>query len=211
MSISARMTVLIACMLAPSCVWSAGSDFSVRLQVDLQQDVGQNFGTLFEAVDAEGNVVAGAGYVGSYNTQSRSDRRNLHFFVKSETTVPFDPRPLARPAENSGTYLFEFDDRLYSRGRGGSDRKLRVWNPDVSQWNVEKSIAPFSLSVGHGVLTSNSKGVSYNGQPILSMKPGQGALGERYYANGPNSVSSLRHPSRSACERTGRLPLDMRS
>ena len=82
-------------MLVASSAWSADSKFRVRLEVDLERDNGrENFGTLFQAVDAEGEVVAGAGYVGSYNTQARSDRRSLHFFVKSKQTPDFDPRPL---------------------------------------------------------------------------------------------------------------------
>jgi len=83
MNTSIRLAAFVACILVTSAVCSADPDFSMRLRVDLQQDVGQNFGTLFEAVDDEGHVVAGAGYVGSYNTQARSDRRSLHFFVKS--------------------------------------------------------------------------------------------------------------------------------
>jgi len=184
MNISIRLTIFVACIFSASTARSADADFSVRLQVDLQQDVGQNFGTLFEAVDGEGNVVAGAGYVGSYNTQARSDRRSLHFFVKSKAKSTFEPSPLPRPTADAGTYLFEFDNRLYSKGRGGSDGRVRMWDAEGSQWILKEDIAPFSVSLGSGVLTSNSKGVYYNGHPVLSMKPGQGSFAERYYANG---------------------------
>ncbi len=184
MNTSARLTIFVACILAASSARSADTDFHIRLQVDLQQDIGQNFGTLFEAVDAEGNVIAGAGYVGSYNTQSRSDRRSLHFFVKSKAESPFELRPLARPTADAGTYLFEFDDRLYCKGRGGGDGRLRMWDPEGSRWVMKEELAPFSVSVGNGVLTSDSKGISYNGQPVLSLEAGQGSLAERYYANG---------------------------
>jgi len=184
MSTSTRFIVFFVCLLTASFSQSADTDFSLRLQVDLQKDIGQNFGTLFEAVDAEGNVVAGAGYVGSYNTQSRSDRRNLHFFVKSQGKTTFDPQPLPHPTDNAGTYLYEFNDQLYSKVRGGLDRRLRVWDAAGKQWITKGETAPFNVSVGSGVLSSDAVGISYDGQTVLSIQPFQGALAERYYANG---------------------------
>lgn len=178
------LIAVTASILATSAVRSAGEEFRVEIEVDLQQDVGQNFGTLFEAVDAKGNVVAGAGYVGSYNTQARSDRRNLHFFVKPDSAIAFEPRRLPRPTSDAGTYLFEFDNRLFSKVRGGLDGTLRVWQKNSNAWIEDQQTAPFSVSVGNGVLTSDAKGIYFDGQPVLTLQPEQGSVAERYYANG---------------------------
>ncbi|MCA9230301.1 MAG: family 10 glycosylhydrolase [Planctomycetales bacterium] len=184
MNTSTRLLAATACILLASTARAADSEFQVRIQVDFQQDVGQNFGSLFEAHDAQGEIVAGAGYVGSYNTQSRSDRRNLHFFVRSKAASDFNLHPLPRPTTDAGTYLFDFDNRVYSQGRGGEDNHLRAWDTKAGRWVQDRGTTPFSVSVGHGVLTSDSQGAYYNGQPILLLSPDQGTLAERYYANG---------------------------
>jgi len=53
--------------------------FSVT--IDFGQDVGQSFGTLFEARDKSGRIVAGAGFQDVYNTHFRNDRHTVQLFV----------------------------------------------------------------------------------------------------------------------------------
>ena len=169
----------------PTRVVAAGDVFSISMRVDLGLDVGQNFGSLFEARDAEGRVVAGAGYLGSYNTQARSDRRLVHFYVKPAEDIPFEPETLPRPTSDAGTYLFEFDGRLFSQPRGGAaDRRLRVWNENGGRWQVDDRTEPFSIRVGDGVLAASPRAVTYAGRTVLQLEAGRGSMAEPYYANG---------------------------
>src|SRR5438876_1121833 len=102
---SGRAVILAAVALlfaaSPAPVLSK-HDLQVSLRVDLGQDVGQNFGTLFEALDGDGNAIAGAGFLGSCNTQERSDRRMLHVYVKTAPDSEFKPQPLPRPTGDAG-------------------------------------------------------------------------------------------------------------
>lgn len=164
----------------------AGTD-TVRLsiRVDLGKDVGQNFGTLVEVRDATGHVVAGAGFLGDCNTQSRSDRRLLHIYGPVRGTAAFKPEPLPRINGDAGTYLFEFDNRLFARGRGrGIDGLLRAWDPANRQWEVDTNTIPFSIDVASKVLATSPRGATYDGRDILRIDVGEGSVGETYYANG---------------------------
>ena len=126
----ALLTVIL--LVSPNV--AAESEWQLSLQVDLGSDQGQNYGTLFELTDNRGRAIAGAGYVGSYNTQSRGDRRTLHFFIKPQQDIPFRPVKLPRPSSDTGTYLYDFEGAIYSKGRGGNDRRLRTWNTASEAW-----------------------------------------------------------------------------
>jgi hypothetical protein len=156
----------------------------VVLRVDLGADVGQNLGTLFEARDAHGKVVAGAGFLGDYNTQDRGDRRLLHAYVKVPEAEQFALEPLPRPAEDAGTYLFGFGNRLFAKGRGGVDAKLRVWNPERGEWEVDEATIPFSVAVADGTLAATQQQVTFEGQPLVDAVAVGGRLAEPYYAGG---------------------------
>ncbi len=160
--------------------------FKVSIRVDLGLDLGQNFGSLFEAADEQGNVVAGAGFLGVHNTEARSDRRNLHFFIKPQQTdhAPVVER-LPRPNADGGTYLHDFNNRIFTRGRAGrKDHRLRYWDKGGGQWVVDDTTVPFSIHIGDGVLTRTSNQITYKDQPVFELGPGQGSIGETYYANG---------------------------
>ena len=93
-------TVLLAyplCVDAGQTVKGTQSmSLSISATVDFGQDVGQNLGSLFQARDAAGKVVAGAGYLGAFNTDARSDRHALQVFVKPpgvDVANPSTPRP----------------------------------------------------------------------------------------------------------------------
>lgn len=179
-----QLTFAISLLLTPYSSVAAQPDWNLTLQVDLGTDLGQNFGTLFQLVDENDQVIAGAGYVGSYNTQSRSDRRALHFFVKPEQDESFQPTVLPKPTTDAGTYLYDFDGKLFSKGRGGKDSQLKLWNTNSKSWSEEKTIPPFGVSVADGVLASDQQHIYYNDNTILTVDPSQGVLSERYYANG---------------------------
>ncbi len=155
--------------------------FTVRMEIDLGQDQGQNFGTLFEATDAEGRVIAGAGYQSTYNTESRIDRRLLQFYVRPRNRTHTIER-LPRVNNDAGVYLHGFQDRVFAKSRGGKDRNLYAWNKDNKSWEPDETTAPFNLDVGQGILSVTSKQVSFNGNPILTLD--RGSIGPSYYANG---------------------------
>jgi len=175
---------LLYVLYCASPITAAQPDWSLSLQVDLGTDQGQNFGTLFELVDPAGQVIAGAGYVGAYNTQSRSDRRSLQFFVKPQQNPSFQPRRLPRPTTNAGTYLHEFNGDLFSKSRGGKDQQLKRLDKSEQNWTPDTTSTPFKVHVADGVLSSDSSSINFNGKSILNIKPDQGTLAERYYANG---------------------------
>ncbi|MSS70226.1 MAG: hypothetical protein EXS64_01925 [Candidatus Latescibacteria bacterium] len=158
--------------------------FKISVRVDLGRDLGQNFGSLFEATDSQGRVIAGAGFLGAFNTESRSDRRVLNFFIKPGKQPETQVERLPRANDDGGVYLHAFDDKTFARSRGGKDPHLRVWDPKARNWVIDEATLPLSIHVGDGVLTSTSGRVTYRDRTLLELGPDQGILGETYYANG---------------------------
>jgi len=159
--------------------------FKISIRVDLGRDLGQNFGSLFEATDGQGRVTAGAGFMGAFNTESRSDRRVLHFFIKpGKGQDAHAVRRLPRASDDGGAYLHAFEDSIFARSRGGKDPRLRVWDDQAQRWTVDEATAPLSVHVGDGILASTPGRVTYRGKTILELGPGQGSIGATYYANG---------------------------
>ena len=184
MIIRSLFAVLLFTAFSTNQALSTPPDWNLSLKLDLGPDLGQNYGTLFELTDDSGTTIAGAGYVGSYNTQSRSDRRALHFFVKSSQATDFNPEPLPRPSTDAGTYLYDFQDKLFSLGRGGNDQRHRQWNTVSATWQDDNQTAPFSVAIADGILSADQRGYQYNGKPILEVQAADGILAENYYANG---------------------------
>ena len=58
----ARQRAAMASLLLALCAHAQDAALEVRLTIDLGKDIGQNFGTLFEARDANGKAVAGAAF-----------------------------------------------------------------------------------------------------------------------------------------------------
>ena len=81
-------TLSLIMLLIPGVVVEAtdkSATASVSVTVDFGQDAGQSFGTLFEARDATGRIVGGAGFQDVYNTRFRTGRHTLQFFVRDGT------------------------------------------------------------------------------------------------------------------------------
>lgn len=51
----------------------------IDIQVELGEDLGSNLGGLFEAYDADGNVIFGAGFSDDFSSYVRSNNRTLQF------------------------------------------------------------------------------------------------------------------------------------
>lgn len=157
----------------------------VILRVDLGKDIGQNFGSLFEVTDDSGNVVAGAGFLGAYNTQPRSDRRTLHFFVKPKADrSDFSVETLPRANDDAGVYLDAFGGKLFAHSRGGADSTLYVWDSGSGRWTADEKTTPFSIHVGNGTLSYESQGITYNCRTVLDLRSTPERIGAAYYANG---------------------------
>ncbi len=155
---------------------------TITARVDLGEDLGQNFGTLFEATDERGRVLFGAGFPGVFNTRYRMDRFAVQFYVRSggPTTRPV-LSPLPRPSPDAGTYMFNLDNRLYSYAEG-QDRKVRFWNEASRIWDADARTAPHRMRVGKGLLIC-SDSVEYDGRTVLP-KPAEGQYYGFYYAGG---------------------------
>ena len=167
----------------PRCLAIENPTLEVRVSVDLTPDVGQPFGTLWEAVDENGKPRAGGGFLNAYNTQDRSDRRLLHVYVRTAGEKDFAPEKLPRPSADSGTYLFGFNGRLFAKARGGIDQKLRQWRPDENRWKVDDSTTPFSVHVADNVLAATRQRITFGERTILELTPNEGSITEWYYAS----------------------------
>ncbi len=155
-------------------------NFSVT--VDRGEDVGQDFGSLFEAVSSDGSVTVGAGFLNAYNTRYRADRHAVHFFVR-----PVDgPREMSieelpRPTDNlTGAYLHGSDGKVYSTYGG-----LKSWNAGARAW--EPAAGPGgneeTMRVGDGALGFGDSRVEWNGKVVLE-PPELGSYQLFFYANG---------------------------
>ena len=151
--------------------------FTVR--VAFGKDVGQNFGSLFEAPTADGRFVIGAGFPGLYNTRHRSDRYAVQFFVRpTNGKREFTIKRLPRPSVDAGAYMFDLDGTLYSSGR-----PPRSWNEAAEKWEDDPNPLPGRMCLGEGMLLFADDHAEYNGKTILT-KPEQGAYQRLYYAHG---------------------------
>lgn len=155
--------------------------FTVR--IDRGQDVGQNFGSLFEVKTEDGRFVIGAGFLGLYNTRFRSDRHTVHFFVRPTTGErEAATERLPRPTQDAGTYMYDLDGALHACSHT-QDQKVRVWNETKKGWEVDPCPIHARMHLGSGMLLFDTNRVEYNGEPILT-KPEHGTRHRFYYAHG---------------------------
>jgi hypothetical protein len=157
----------------------------VTLTIDFGRDEGQNFGSLFEVHGPDGQVVAGAGFLGAYNTQPRSDRRRLHFYLKP-LQVDYQVETLPRVNRQTGVYLSQYRDRLYARSRSGHDEHFYWWNADTRHWQVDDALQGYDLDVAGKPLRVSDREVTYDGNVVLrsTQESPQTHFREHYYANG---------------------------
>ncbi|MEZ6047772.1 MAG: hypothetical protein R3C11_19780 [Planctomycetaceae bacterium] len=155
----------------------------VEVEVEFGEDFGQNLGTLFEVYDQEGNLLAGAGYVGAYNSYVRNDRERLHFFLKSNQpgqTV----EPMPRANEMTGVYLSDLRGNLYARGRAAEDEHFYQWKPTENRWQVDEAKTEYDFHVADKVFHVGLKEITYDGETILDGTGQNIYFGEKYYAEG---------------------------
>lgn len=153
--------------------------FSVT--VERGADVGQSFGSLFEAASEDGSLVIGAGFPNLYNTQLRGDRHAVQFYVRptdGERSVRVEELP--RPNHLCGTYLSGRDEVVRSTYGG-----LMAWDPSAKSWRTEPDVGGTqeTMRLGAGLLEFGDGLVKYNGQTILP-PPDIGKYQLFFYANG---------------------------
>ena len=70
-----KIDLLVILFFAALPQVSAGSEATrIIVTVDRGRDLGQSFGSLFEATSDDGSLVFGAGFQNAYNTRYRGDR-----------------------------------------------------------------------------------------------------------------------------------------
>ena len=154
----------------------------VVLTIDRGQDLGQCFGSLFEATSNDGSLVVGAGFQNAYNTRYRADRHAVQFFIRpTDGQREMKVEELPRPTDNLvGAYVFERDGTVFSTYGG-----LQSWNAKKRNWNraAGKGGTDETMRVGNGVLAFGDSRVTWNDKPILE-PPTKGSYQLFFYANG---------------------------
>lgn len=152
---------------------------TITVTIDRGRDVGQGFGTLFDAATDDGSLVIGAGFQNLYNTNLRADRHVVSLFVR-----PTDGKRtesianLPRPNKLCGTYLHSRDGTLYSLDGG-----VRKWHPEKKAWEADEAVRGETMRVGHDVLAFTDGKVLVNGKVVLAA-PDKGSYQRFFYANG---------------------------
>lgn len=162
----------------------AGSSITIQADVEFGQDIGQNFGTLFEIMNEKGETLGGAGFQECYNTESRSDRHTLHFYLNSDLfpeKANFETLP--RPSTDSGVYLEDFQGELFAHSRSGDDTAPKSWNEKEGKWKTS-SDPLFQTQIGSGILRVTPENVVFNKSTLLELSAEEGFIREYYYANG---------------------------
>ena len=179
-----RHKFLVVCLILSASFSTTSADEPVtRIKVTIHRgtDLGQSFGSLFEATSKDGSFVVGAGFPNLYNTRYRADRHAVQFFIRpTNGERTFTTRKLPRPNKLCGTYLFGRDNIIYS-----TYGESRFWNPKKEQWQQTADIGGTkeTMRLGNGVLEFGLSTVRYNGKQILS-PPEKGNYQLFFYANG---------------------------
>jgi len=177
------VAILIALhpMIARAQTRPASPTTKITVTIDRGRDIGQSFGSLFEATSDDGALVLGAGFQNGYNTRYRADRHAVQFFVRpagGERT--FTTETLPRPNDLCGAYFYGRDGVVYSTYGG-----FKAWTPDARGWQDVPDAGggtQETMRVAAGLLEFGS-GVKYKGRVILS-PPEKGSYQLFFYANG---------------------------
>ncbi len=183
--LSVVLAVMVTTGLTDSVVaaetQSNGTTTRITVTLDRGQDVGQSFGSLFEAKSDDNSVVIGAGFQNQYNTRYRADRHSLQFFVRptsGERSHKTDKLP--RPNELCGTYLYSRDDVVRSTYGG-----VKAWNRQTKSWAPETSVGGTNetMRIGNSLLEFGESAVKCDGRTILN-PPEEGSYQLFFYSNG---------------------------
>ncbi len=153
----------------------------ITVTFDRGQDIGQNFGSLFEMTNSDGSLVIGAGFQNAYNTRYRADRHALQFYIRPTSGKrSLTSEKLPRPNNLCGTYLYGRDEVVHSTYGG-----VKAWGPQSKSWKPEADHGGTNetMRVGGKLLSFGDSEVKYDGRTILS-HPEKGSYRLFFYANG---------------------------
>lgn len=159
--------------------------FHLSLTASREADHGENRGSLFEITDAAGTPIAGAGYLGAYNTFPRSDRDELQIFVRSlGSKANWEIERLPRVESTAtGFYPFQVAGDLYVSTRNGSDPRVHRWDDPTSAWQEVEGVPNGSERIAGKNFHVSTDKVTWDGQVVL--KPDDSyRFGEHYFAEG---------------------------
>ena len=155
----------------------------IRITVDRGEDVGQAFGSLFEANTVDGKLTIGAGFQNAYNTRYRADRHEVQLFVRP-TDGERDYRIVELPRPNdthTGSYLFSQDGVVYSTYGG-----VKQWDSTTQSWidaTTSGGGTNETMRIGGRVMKFADSQVQFDGETILPA-PAVGSYVMFFYANG---------------------------
>ena len=167
---------------ATAHTFAASKPTRISVTIDRGRDLGQSFGSLFEATSENATFVIGAGFQNAYNTRYRADRHAVQFFIRPTNgdramTIEELPRP---SAELVGSYLYGRDGTVYSTYGG-----LKTWDSNSRAWRAAQGSGGTheTMRVGDGTLLFGDSAVTFNGRSILD-PPEEGSYQLFFYAHG---------------------------
>jgi hypothetical protein len=188
---------LLATYVALSCVGQAHSaideSFHLSISVSRQIDRGENWGSLFEITDASDESIAGAGFLGAYNTFPRSDRDQLHIFVRShDQKAEWKTERLPRiESPATGFYPFQLAGELYVSTRNGLDDRVHQWDNATASWNLIKVVDNGTQQIAGKNFHVSAEQVMWDGRALV--KPSAPyRFGEHYFAEGKLILRAFR-------------------
>lgn len=158
--------------------------WGVRVRVDFGPDRGQNFGSLFEVRDTRGAVIAGAGFLGAYNTYYGADRHTLHAYLRPPgDAAAVDASPLPRPSPACHHYIFDVDGQVFATDRRAPHVPTR-WDPARDAWITTDPPQAPETRVGPRRIAFLGNHLEVDGARVPLLDADVGAAGSHYYAAG---------------------------
>jgi hypothetical protein len=185
---SSLLVAFLLCLQQASFAEEPAATFSAV--IDLGKDRGQSFGSIFEARDKNGRLVAGAGFVDTYNTRFRSDRHTLQFFVRHDSIGgDFTIKRLPHPDLGTGVYLMDLNEKLYA-WTSAHNNSVRLWDAASRRWHEQLpkrfetiTSGDGAMKLGTGLLVFSANRAWFNDRLILD-RPDKGRFYNFYYAHG---------------------------
>jgi len=167
--------------------------FEVSFEFSRPHDNGDNPGTLFEVRDVAGRTIAGAGYLGAYNTFPRSDREELQLYLRCEDVdAKWKVEPLPRLDSNAtGFYPFLTAGQLYAATRNGVDNRVHRWDHVTNSWQLSTDVANGTERIDGRDFHVSPDRVTFDGRTLLEPEDTY-RFGEHYFAHGLLVLRSFR-------------------
>lgn len=164
-----------------SSVGLSAPPFTVRLEVDLGLDRGQSHGSLFELGRRENRALAGAGFLGVYNTRHRGHRGTVHFFVKAPGAASRASTLPRLRSRDTATYITSDGEQLIAAPLPwGLENKPLVWSEAAQAWRASEELTGFGSDLAGERLQLAGARVLHGGAPVLEL--GAGDFADLYYA-----------------------------